>query len=306
MIPMIDRAVSTRGRAITGAVGRATRFVLFGNLFLAAGATAWTFSTYSALGLPRSSVNGWLLTLVFAGVVVVYTVDRLFTYERYEQSEESERSVRRDWIDVHRRSLKGVLVGAVGAVGVSLPFVGPYVVAVLAGLGVVSLAYSAPVLRNASVGLKQFGLLKIFLIASVWAVVTAALPPIDAGAPVFTRDLCFLVAERFLFVFAITLPFDVRDVRLDASLDIRTIPVRIGVRRTKALVATALVVYLVLKIEHYRATEISMVVPALLTDAYAMALLAFMGWRDDDYVYALLWDGAILVQATLAVVFARW
>lgn len=288
---------TTIRRALTGSI----RFVLFGNLFLAAGATVWTLSTYRVLDLPRSAVNWWLLALIFAGVVVVYTVDRLFTYERYDDSQQS---TRHEWIARNRRPLEVVLALALLLAAVALCFVGLPALGVLAALGVVSLAYSAPVLRGATVGLKSFGLLKIFLVAAVWTVVTVVLPPLDFGASFLTRDLGFLVAERFLFVFAITLPFDMRDVGLDASLGIRTIPVRIGVRASKALVVVALVAYLALKLEHYRAGTPWMLVPAALSSAYAMALVALMSWRDDDYVYSLLWDGATLVQALLALVFA--
>jgi 4-hydroxybenzoate polyprenyltransferase len=288
-------------RRVSSIVAGAFRYVVFGNLFLAASAAAWAYSTYSVLGLPRGAADYDLLGLVFAGVVVVYALDRLYAFDR---SPEQALGGRLRWVDEHRRFLLTALVVACAGVAVLLFFVNAQVLVVLGVLGAVSFAYSLPILRHFTVGLKDAGLSKVFLIALVWTCVTVVLPPLEAGASVLTRDVALLFAERFVFVFAISLPFDIRDRERDASRGIRTIPVAIGVARSKQLVGIALVAHLWLKVIHYYPAHPAMLVPAAIAVAYSCLLLAGLSASRGDVYYSLLWDGAILVQAVLAVGFA--
>jgi hypothetical protein len=72
--------------------------------------------------------------------------------------------------------------------------------------------------------------LKIFFIALVWTIVTEGFPNLLAHKEWVI--LPFL--ERFLFVLAITIPFDIRDLKLDGE-EIHTIPQFLGIKRAKSL-----------------------------------------------------------------------
>lgn len=75
-------------------------------------------------------------------------------------------------------------------------------------------------------GLRELPYLKIFLIAICWAGVTAFLPLLEVSTEINT--VLLLTADRFLFILAITIPFDVRDLAHDAP-EKRTIPQVMGV-----------------------------------------------------------------------------
>jgi 4-hydroxybenzoate polyprenyltransferase len=289
-------------RSFAALAGGTFRFFLFGNLFLALCATLWAYSTYRVLNVSTHSANPWLLAFVAGGVLIVYTVDRVFTFERPDPETVSERH---RWIARHRTALLGLLGCATGVTLAALPFLDNRVLILAAAAGLVALAYSLPIRKGFTVGLKELGLLKIFLIAGVWAVVTTVLPPLDAGDPILNRDLVLLFAERFLFVFAITLPFDIRDRALDRASDIKTIPVRVGTRTSKAMVVGAVALYLALKVAHYGLESPLVLVPAAVSAGYIALLLAALSEARHDYYFSLLWDGAILVQALLALAFAH-
>jgi 4-hydroxybenzoate polyprenyltransferase len=297
-----SKSRSPAARSLAALAGGSFRYFLFGNLFLALCATLWAYSTYGVLDVSTRSANPWLLAFVAAGVLVIYTVDRVFTFERHDPGTASERH---RWIARHRTSLLVLLGCSAGITLLALPFLDVRVLALAAAGGLLALAYSLPVRKGFTVGLKELGLLKIFLIAGVWAVVTTVLPPLDAGDPILERDLVLLFAERFLFVFAITLPFDIRDRALDQASDIKTIPVRVGVRTSKAMVAAAVAAYLALKIVHYGLESPIVLVPAAVSAGYIVLLLAALSEARHDYYFSLLWDGAIFVQALLALVFAQ-
>jgi 4-hydroxybenzoate polyprenyltransferase len=289
-------------RSFAALAGGTFRFFLFGNLFLALCATLWAYSTYRVLNVSTQAANPWLLAFGAGGVLIIYTVDRVFTFERPDPEAVSERH---RWIARYRTALLGLLGCATGVTLVALPFLDTRVLILAAAAGLIALAYSLPIRKGFTVGLKELGLLKIFLIAGVWAVVTTVLPPLDAGDPLLNRDLVLLFAERFLFVFVITLPFDIRDRALDRASDIKTIPVRVGTRTSKAMVAGAVALYLALKVAHYGLDSPLVLVPAAVSAGYIALLLAALSEARHDYYFSLLWDGAILVQALLALAFAH-
>lgn len=86
---------------------------------------------------------------------------------------------------------------------------------------------------NTRKGLRELPYLKLFLIAICWVGVTAVLPVVSL--PEYDGALLgLMVVERFLFILAITIPFDVRDLDHD-SLSKKTIPQVLGERRAIAL-----------------------------------------------------------------------
>lgn len=72
---------------------------------------------------------------------------------------------------------------------------------------------------------------KIYAIAICWVLVTVVLPVIQ-GEFDCTTDFYLECVQRFAFVIAITIPFEIRDVQTDDK-QLRTIPQRVGVKFTK-------------------------------------------------------------------------
>ena len=105
------------------------------------------------------------------------------------------------------------------------------------GLGFVSVIYGLPIYKNGShlFRLRDVPGLKIFLIAFVWSYVTEGLPALINGEPIYYLALF----ERFLFIFAITIPFDIRDVNYDAS-HLATIPQYFGINTAKCMALFAI------------------------------------------------------------------
>ena len=96
--------------------------------------------------------------------------------------------------------------------------------------------YAVPVLPH-SKKLRSWGGLKVFVVALVWAGATVILPAISQGGPNFW-DICIETVQRFLFVLILMVPFEIRDLVYD-SPELKTLPQRYGVARTKTLGAFA-------------------------------------------------------------------
>lgn len=97
--------------------------------------------------------------------------------------------------------------------------------------GVLTLLYAVPVFRK---NLRNISTLKILIIALVWAGVTVLLPLLDTMVFTFSKNQILIFVQRFLFVIALTIPFDIRDLQFDDQ-KLQTIPQKIGVEKTKKL-----------------------------------------------------------------------
>ena len=81
--------------------------------------------------------------------------------------------------------------------------------------------------------LRDISGLKVYVIALVWSGVTVILPLVN-NRVAFSEAVMITIAQNFIMVMALMLPFEVRDLSYD-SLKLATIPQKIGVQRTKIL-----------------------------------------------------------------------
>ena len=84
-------------------------------------------------------------------------------------------------------------------------------------------------INNYSFRLRSIPFVKIFLIALAWSYLTHLMPLLYNNNQIDYYAMDFFL-QRFLFVLALSIPFDIRDVKVDI---IRTIPNTIGVLKSK-------------------------------------------------------------------------
>ncbi len=111
-------------------------------------------------------------------------------------------------------------------------------------LGILTLLYVIPLFGEGK-NLRGFAGIKIYVIAFVWSGVTVLLPLVDE-INLFQWNVIASLLQRFLFVFALTLPFEIRDLRFDMA-NLRTVPQIFGVYRTKIIGGLAILTVLMLE-----------------------------------------------------------
>lgn len=99
-------------------------------------------------------------------------------------------------------------------------------------LTLISALYAIPFLPK-SKNLRSLGGFKIYLVALVWVGFTVMLPVFNARLP-FDGQIGLLLLERFILVLLLFIPFEIRDLNYD-SPELKTLPQRFGVKRTKQL-----------------------------------------------------------------------
>ena len=139
-------------------------------------------------------------------------------------------------------------------------------------------------------GLRTFPFVKIFLIASCWAWVCSIIP----------QYLCcninlnwVNVSYNFIFIIAITIPFDVRDLNYDLS-NLLTIPTALG-KRKSIFLAQFLIISLLIPCIFYGYYEIAF----YLIFVFLVLIPAF--FTKNEYYYLFMLDGVLVVFPIFAV-----
>ena len=159
----------------------------------------------------------------------------------------------------------------------------------------ISLAYVLPILGK-NRRLRDFDHIKIFMIMLSWAWVSVILPAMELDMLNFAVYPMFL--ERALFIFAITLPFDIRDLKVDAHNEVKTIPARWGINKSIGLAIFLILLawimaYLNFRIDVYAPVQFLALSLSFLSTA---VLIWYSKKIEHDYYYTGLLDGTMIIQ----------
>ncbi|GAA4352207.1 hypothetical protein GCM10023185_11630 [Hymenobacter saemangeumensis] len=230
------------------------------------------------------------MLMVFAATLLVYNLDAALPFKHQQPAGNS---ARKAWQQGHRRGL-ALLAGAAAVVAGYLFWRddwGRYLPKVLP-LAALALLYSWPLLkwRGRRRALREVPLLKVFLIAGVWSLVTVGLPALAGLRPL--SEAAGLLGQRFFLVLALALVFDIRDYSRDRRAGIYTFPGVLGVAGAKRLGWFFLSIAATLGLAR-GAAPLAVLLPAML----AAAVIWGAEEEQGDYYFALLTDGVLLVQA---------
>ena len=98
-------------------------------------------------------------------------------------------------------------------------------------------------------GLRKIPFFKIFIISFVWTVSTMLFLVLENNI-LISQNTCWHLLARFLFVFSITIPFDIRDMKYDAK-KLRTIPLFLGPLKSRVIAIFTLFICAVVAIFQY-------------------------------------------------------
>lgn len=201
--------------------------LFYGHFWIAGAALAMTIQ--SELLLTGHWAIGKLEGFIFCGTLALYALHRLVgLYLHPPTIPEGRYRVMTDF-RIH------ILVYATLAGGLAAWFffqLPSYLCWLLVAPAGIALAYVLPFLNGRR--LRDLPYLKIFLVALAWSWITVAAPARAAGL-LWTVPTCLMLLERCFFIFAITIPFDIRDLAQDASTEVQTLPSFLGIAKAKRL-----------------------------------------------------------------------
>ncbi|TVZ53153.1 hypothetical protein [Dokdonia sp. Hel_I_53] len=149
------------------------------------------------------------------------------------------------------RSLKEIqffsILSLVGLI-ISVFWINLEVILVCIFLGLLTLFYAIPLFFKDK-NLRSISGIKIFIIAFVWAGVTVILPILQNELNI-TQEIWWIVLQRFFYVLAVMIPFEIRDLKYDHSA-LKTLPQQFGVLRTKLVGYTIVIFFFAISLMLY-------------------------------------------------------
>ena len=277
---------------------RLAGLLFYSSFFISLCAAALSLATYVLLGLEIS----WrLIGFVFCGTWFIYNSHAIYSGRKLGNSAGSRRH---QWVSKRRIWLLALAFLTLAGCVVLLPLVQVAFFLWLGHLVLLAVAYTVPLVwyKGRWRNLRSIALLKVLLIAYVWASVTVQLPLLNSGVPLADTYGYFLLYGRFLFILALAPLFDIRDVERDAAGGIITLPALNGQGKAKAVSVLLLIVFGWLVFGHY-----PLVLAAALALSAATAIFVVVSAKQGrhELFYSGLADGMMLLQALL-VLGASW
>jgi len=182
-------------------------------------------------------------------------------------------------------------------------------------VGIIAMSYTLAIIPgnvasaqadNKWIRLRDIPYLKVFLIVGVVTYVTTYLPHLymDSHPDLLSPDFTLVVMGRALFIFAITLPFDIRDLNFDRETKLKTIPGKIGVKGTKKISAFLLLGLITTEAARYfgyqsdGAISSALIVSAII----AIIFVRFSRPNGSEYFYSMALEGTMIIQFFLVVI----
>lgn len=270
-------------------------FLLFTSIFVAVCAIAFCLETSIMLNVPFNNFSFY--AFVFGATIVQYNLHYIVKKVAVKDS------ARLAWSQ-RNKNIHLVLLIA-GCILIVYSLFGFHLAhfIILFILGCISFLYSFPFIPFAQKKrIKDYGFLKIVTLSLLWTLVTVWFP---VSGRTFDGGLfVFIFMKRLVFMFILCLLFDMRDIEVDRSENIRTLAVALGRQKSYVLSYIVLLVFVLLSVAQYiYFPQIQFLIPMLISAAATLATIELTKKINSDYVYLAGIDGMMLLQPILIYLF---
>jgi len=252
--------------------------ILYGNFFIASCAVAMVLQTeYILYGVLQWN---YLTTFVFSATLCLYALHRIVGMEKVKQFTEKYRYAIIAKYQYH--ILFYAIVGAIISAYFffSLCFQNQLLIVLPA---ILSLGYVVPFFG------KKRRLREPIVERKGWAISISDM---------------LMCLERSLFVFAITIPFDIRDLKVDQHIQVKTIPFLLGIPKSKQLAGFlllfAFLLAFLLHLLHIYDRPILLALSLSYLSTYF--LITYSDKTEQDYFFTGLMDGTMIIQFLLVFI----
>ena len=269
-------------------------FILYTNIWIGIGALLLYLQSIALLNGKYQPTN--IAYLVSFSTVWLYSLHRAVGLRKVEDMEANSR-----FYKIHRLKIPIYIIGFFCLI-TSLYFIVQIDLRFLIAMAFpafVSMMYVLPVFSGKR-RLRDLSIIKIFLVALTWSWLTVLIPWYESSSG-WEWKVLFTFAERFCFIFAITLPFDIRDLKTDAISNVKTIPALIGIENSQRLSYILLAVSgIFLGLQYTNNMIPPNYLKVVLLFYLLTGLLIFAIQRKQhDYYYTGLLDGTMLLMPVM-------
>ena len=268
------------------------QFFIYSNVFVSFCVLALCQSTSIIIGVDSSH----LFPFVFFSSLFVYNFQRMVRFSPYK-----EQSAHQDWLNKNRLVI--ILITIISLLlsfyyALSLSFSTFYF---LIPASIISLSYPIKIipLAGQKISLRELPRAKIFLIALVWSTVSVTLVTSE-NESFYSLDTLLLFISRFSFVLAITIPFDIRDLKYD-DLSLKTIPQIFGEQKAKMIALYCLAFFELVSIFHFFVGDFSwqLLLALMLTSLLSGILIIISSQEKNNFFFSFWLEGVSIIMNLL-------
>ena len=147
--------------------------------------------------------------------------------------------------------------------------------------------------------LRKIKYFKIFMIAFAWSYFSVFLPAVELLVPIDEKIILIFLAI-YLKVFAITIPFDIRDIEFDKS-KVVTIPLKLGIQKSKILsiVLSSISTLIMFLIWHFNYVDLEFFLTFLITTILLSVFLFLKSNQFTSQKCSFLFEGIFILMPTI-------
>ena len=288
-----------------------SRFIEFGissfiysNIFVAFCTAAYTAKT----SLQLFGLNGSMRvnSLVFCVTLFFYCFHRMNKSGSFSTGEG--REARNKWMSRHKRIYYVLIIVSLAIVAFQLFHMPIRAWLVFIPVAILGAGYTFPIIptRSGRKRLRDIYWLKTFWIAFAFSCLTTFLPVLfsEHAHALLQPEVLFIFFRGFLFLFAICIPFDIRDMQFDKKKGVLTLPVRFGAGASIFMAMGLLLIFIVLTAIDflYFNLDLRAAFALALSAILTMLLLPLSKNKQYSLLFPLLYDSALPVQWILLLV----
>lgn len=285
-------------------IKKITDWLLYTSIFAGACALGLSMTTEKLILGKIPNLYTPLHMLIFCSTLFVYNVHYVVKKSTAELSDRYAWSQKNK--PVHYAL---ILVGVLGCLYAVL-YLPTNVIVACCVLGLLSFSYSLPLLPFLNKKrLKDFGWIKIFVLTSVWTIVTSVLPILYWSAKLSAYPLEILISitdfpyeilMRFVFMFTLCVAFDIRDMQTDMDAGIATLPNLIGIKGCYRVMSISMILFIIMCIVQYiRYPSLGRVLAELSVAFTVRLAIDYSRTHPSDRTYLGLVDGMMMMYALL-------
>jgi len=278
---------------------RLAQFIIYSSLNVSVAACLFAAESFHIFDLP---VQNEFLAFVFLSTILTYSVHRYIGIRRLDEGQLKGRFeiVKRYRKAIGFTTILSILLLAYLSFQLSLRTLGLFALT-----GIICFLYVIPVMHK-NKRLRDLPYIKIILIAFVWSFV-AHIPVIESlidGKDLNQKMFGLSFIEKFIYIFLITLPFDVRDIELDRSTGVPTLPSYMGLEKSYRLIYSLLAIdtVILLSIGYFGEMVFARCAALLLSVFFSLIALKISKGKKSDIYYSGHLDGVIIVRSLCVLI----
>lgn len=269
-------------------------FYLYSNLHIAICAVAILFFTEAVLTSDIDIVYG---SFLLTGTLCLYAAHRLFGIKNID-----ERNITQRFSIIIKYNSHITTYAVLAAILTLIYFLKLELYQKYLSIIpiILSAAYILPILPN-NKRLRDIPYIKIFLIAVCWSLFTCIIP---LWTTIHSSVIAILAVERILFVVAITIPFDIRDQKIDNGQNVQTIATRLGTSNSQLLSITLLLIssFILLWCKYYSIISGFYFFPLIITYIISVLLITNADSEKEDTFFTGWIDGLLIIPLIIVMI----